>query len=212
MAFSALNDLVQLTKEPVTVSHCRRKKMEWAGRCSDVLLAPPSEIYALQWQLGSVSHPVSLASFFSSVSVLKCLLSPLSIQHFLVLFSSFLTSLSDVTCVVLSSVATNQVPHSSGVTAATEKCTLPLVPCVPLTATFPLYHWRAHQIGTGPSHSLLDKWKLAVCEQDLWHELRLVRAQMKWGSALLSSFGWFSRYHWASTWGGPWQIHYITWH
>lgn len=44
-----------------------------------------------------------------------------------------------------------------------EMCALPS-PLSPLTATSPLYHWRADQIGTGPSHSVLDKWKVAMSE------------------------------------------------
>lgn len=44
-----------------------------------------------------------------------------------------------------------------------EMCALS-TPLSPLTATFPLYHQWADQIGAGPSHSVLDKWKVAVRE------------------------------------------------
>lgn len=48
-------------------------------------------------------------------------------------------------------------------------------PLSPLTATSPLHHRRADQIGTGPSNSVLDKWKVAASEdlQDWLPKLKL---------------------------------------
>lgn len=70
--------------------------------------------------------------------------------------------------VVLSRVLLRQIRHSihlvSSVLQRSGNVRSLFPPLSPLTATSPLYHWRADQIGTGPSHSVLDEWKVAMSE------------------------------------------------
>lgn len=132
------------------------------------LLTP--SIYLPSFSLSSFPSSLSpaLPSYLSTPSHRLFLLACCYFSFFFFLFWCLSPLFqANVTCAVSRTVVTNQAAHSSRVICVTENlnCALsPLSPSSlsPLTATSPLYHRRADQIGTGPSQSELDKWKVAM--------------------------------------------------
>lgn len=142
------------------------------------------------------SRYVSPPFFLSTIKLLS--LSHLVPQSFNTLFSClpFLpvaTSLTDVSGAALCIDATNQAAHSSRVICVTDswKCALVSSPLSPLTATSPLCHRQTDQIGTGPSHTVVDKWKVAVGSGFIGL-VRVDQAEMKWKNVPSWSWGLFT--------------------